>query len=353
MEETFRGLAAPACPGLVREEVPRVPGAFVIRGALSARECDALAAHVRELHCEWREGRQRRRAGETKQRHAGASAPSSSSTSSDSLSATPPSGNASASRLAQPRRASQHHLPYRIAQDAMRPLSCRIREFLPEFAGPDNRGTLLPAGHEISPFLRCYHYKKGDMSTPHYDKSFTTHYKPRDEKNNPVQMPFPKQPQGQPPRPGQLLTFSAYSVLLYLNDDFEGGETTFFRHDPAIRVSRRGLAPHPDDLHKLESISKVVPLRGDILVFPHGKFKGCYQDPLHEGSILTRGEKVIIRTDLVFAAAPKPKSGRKQYKKRGKKRDKDEMSEALDCARTDGANINQVSGADAQKRRVG
>ena len=46
------------------------------------------------------------------------------------------------------------------------------------------------------------------------------------------------------------------------------------------------------------------PRRGDILVFPHGKFPGCHPDPLHEGSRITRGEKLLIRTDLVFAAPP-------------------------------------------------
>lgn len=198
------------------------------------------------------------------------------------------------------------------------------------------------------------------MSTPHYDKSFTEHYRPREGNSSNVddngngndndndkgksststsnelqpdqftlqQQRQVQQRQQQLLRPGQLLTFSAYSVLLYLNDDFEGGETTFFRHNPAIRVSRRGLAPHPDDVDKLEPISRVEPRRGDILVFPHGKFKGCYPDPLHEGSLIRRGEKVIIRTDLVFAPAPRQKSGRKQYKK-GKKRGKDEAPESV------------------------
>ena len=172
------------------------------------------------------------------------------------------------------------------------------------------------------------------MSTPHYDKSFTEHYRPRknihktsaspsDKRNGNKEegtvAPVLLQQQKQILQPGQLLTFSAYSVLLYLNDDFEGGETTFFRHDPGIRVSRRGLAPHPEDVSKLEPISRVRPRRGDILVFPHGKFRGCHPDPLHEGSLIRCGEKVIIRTDLVFAPAPRSNGGRKQYKK-GKKR---------------------------------
>ena len=59
---------------------------------------------------------------------------------------------------------------------------------------------------------------------------------------------------------GRLLKFSAYSILLYLNDDFEGGNTTFFPEDPnntSVR-SRRGNtrlvdAVHPSSGHSSNS----------------------------------------------------------------------------------------------------
>ena len=64
-------------------------------------------------------------------------------------------------------------------------------------------------------------------------------------------------------------------------------------------------APRPSiNSTKLQVVARVEPRRGDILVFPHGKFPGCHPDPLHEGSRITRGEKLLIRTDVVFAAPP-------------------------------------------------
>ncbi|KAG1670740.1 hypothetical protein FOA52_013967 [Chlamydomonas sp. UWO 241] len=161
------------------------------------------------------------------------------------------------------RRASQHHTPVHVSAAQLAAIAARLRPFLPERAGPTNRATLEAAGSELSTFLRCYHYASGDYSQPHYDRSFTEH----------------AQRQGDVDRAGgRLLRFSAFSVLLYLNDEFEGGETTFFEAGGAALLpkTRRGLGPAP----------------------------GCHPDPLHEGSLVTAGRKCIIRTDLVFLAPP-------------------------------------------------
>ena len=40
-------------------------------------------------------------------------------------------------------------------------------------AGPRNRCALEKPGLEISGFLRCYDYKEGDESAPHFDRSYT------------------------------------------------------------------------------------------------------------------------------------------------------------------------------------
>ena len=37
-----------------------------------------------------------------------------------------------------------------------------MRPFLPRQAGPDNAGPIMSDGRQVSPFLRCYHYKEGD-----------------------------------------------------------------------------------------------------------------------------------------------------------------------------------------------
>ena len=86
-----------------------------------------------------------------------------------------------------------------------------------------------------------------------------------------------------PPGAGQS---SLFTFLVYLNDDFEGGETTFFT--PSVRDGV--LNAHP-----------VRPLMGSVALFPHGESKGAL---LHEGTGVRRGAKYIIRTDVEFDVEP-------------------------------------------------
>lgn len=64
---------------------------------------------------------------------------------------------------------------------------------------------------------------------------------------------------------------SFYTFLIYLNDDFEGGETEF------------------------ENLFAVAPKKGSALVFYH---------PLrHEGKTLISGLKYVLRTDVMYSKA--------------------------------------------------
>jgi predicted 2-oxoglutarate/Fe(II)-dependent dioxygenase YbiX len=90
--------------------------------------------------------------------------------------------------------------------------------------------------------LRCYRYKPGMRFAPHADGSFH-----RDE--------FER---------------SCYSCLVYLNQDFEGGATTFLTEPEVVIRPEQGMA----------------------LLFQH---------PLiHEGSVVTSGVKYVCRTDLMY-----------------------------------------------------
>ena len=108
-------------------------------------------------------------------------------------------------------------------------------EHLPnEFAGR----TICGANERF----RCYRYKPGMRFAPHSDGSFV---------RNDSEMSF-------------------YTYLVYLNDEFEGGETTFFTKPEVI----------------------VKPVAGDAVLFQH---------PLvHEGSIVTAGVKYVARTDIMY-----------------------------------------------------
>lgn len=65
---------------------------------------------------------------------------------------------------------------------------------------------------------------------------------------------------------------SLVTLMIYLNDDFEGGATRFFEH-------------------RLQ----VTPEAGMGLFFVH--------EQLHEGSEVTRGRKYVLRTDVMYRSA--------------------------------------------------
>jgi hypothetical protein len=79
---------------------------------------------------------------------------------------------------------------------------------------------------------------------------------------------------------------SLFTFLIYLNDEFEGGETTFFL--PAAREGTLNAYP-------------VKPVMGAVAVFPHG-------DPrlavLHEGTGVRKGAKYVIRTEVEYDIEP-------------------------------------------------
>ncbi|KAH8173773.1 2OG-Fe(II) oxygenase superfamily protein [Sarocladium implicatum] len=75
---------------------------------------------------------------------------------------------------------------------------------------------------------------------------------------------------------------SLFTFLIYLNDDFEGGETTFFL--PAAREGTLNAYP-------------VKPVMGAVAMFPHGETRGAL---LHEGTGVRKGAKYIIRTDVEY-----------------------------------------------------
>lgn len=96
--------------------------------------------------------------------------------------------------------------------------------------------------------FRFYRYQPGQRFSQHRDGSF--------ERNA---------------SESSWLTF-----LVYLNDQSEGGQTTF------------DLAGEPD-------ILTVLPEAGTALVFPH--------DRLHAGTTVTSGIKYVLRTDVMYRRA--------------------------------------------------
>ena len=76
---------------------------------------------------------------------------------------------------------------------------------------------------------------------------------------------------------------SRLTFLIYLNDGFDAGCTTFYLPAPGGGLHARG----------------VVPCAGSVLCFPQGNTASL----LHEGSAVTRGVKYVIRTDVLYRVA--------------------------------------------------
>lgn len=75
---------------------------------------------------------------------------------------------------------------------------------------------------------------------------------------------------------------SRLTLLLYLNDDFKGGRTTFFV---------------PSSVPGIMNTQAIIPRTGCVAIFPHGDTKGSL---LHEGSSVIEGTKYILRTDVLY-----------------------------------------------------
>lgn len=84
--------------------------------------------------------------------------------------------------------------------------------------------------------------------------------------------------------------WSRLTFLLYLNDDFSGGGTTYFL---------------PDENTGTLHARSTSPRAGCVVCFPHGSDAGAL---VHEGSLVTRGRKYIVRTDVLYPLADRPDS---------------------------------------------
>ncbi|KAJ4251520.1 hypothetical protein NW762_011507 [Fusarium torreyae] len=85
--------------------------------------------------------------------------------------------------------------------------------------------------------------------------------------------------------PAEKKQSSLFTFLIYLNDEFEGGETTYFL--PAAREGTLNAYP-------------VRPVMGGAAIFPHGDINAV----LHEGTGVRKGAKYVIRTEIEYDVEP-------------------------------------------------
>ncbi|CAF1390723.1 unnamed protein product [Adineta steineri] len=114
--------------------------------------------------------------------------------------------------------------------------------------------------------LRFYKYHKDEEYPEHMDGSYSrtiTH-------KNKTQQSFKQH--------------SFLTLLIYLNDDFQGGETRFFPDKQHCRFLR--------DIENKQPVHVIEPKQGMALVNIH--------NILHEGSKVQSGIKYVLRTDILY-----------------------------------------------------
>ena len=77
---------------------------------------------------------------------------------------------------------------------------------------------------------------------------------------------------------------SFFTLLIYLNEDFQGGETNFFPDKQHCRFLR--------DIEDKQAVHVIRPQRGMALVNVHSI--------LHEGAKVQSGVKYVLRTDILY-----------------------------------------------------
>jgi hypothetical protein len=134
----------------------------------------------------------------------------------------------------------------------------------------ENKHTFLNEGfgmkgewcmHSLNSRFRLCKYHPGGHFGPHYDGDYVV----------------------DPVRYRSLKTF-----MIYLNDDYDGGQTNFVDSHDMHLDKEKGIYCSP--LEKIFSSLKAE--RGDCLVFDHRI--------LHEGQQVTSGMKYLIRSDLMY-----------------------------------------------------
>jgi 2OG-Fe(II) oxygenase superfamily len=177
-------------------------------------------------------------------------------------------------------------------------LSDRVRPYLPHLSG-ENRGgvtaSVVPDGgvgsipaprpspltamsgttrfHAINPRWRFFRYGPQCVYRPHIDGSWPASRIDADGQYECYSHD----------RDGGTIK-SYHTFLIYLNDNFQGGQTRFYVPKGDGTLVAHGVAPKC----------------GSVLVFSQGNTASL----LHEGAAVTHGQKFVIRTDVLYQTPP-------------------------------------------------
>ena len=139
--------------------------------------------------------------------------------------------------------------------------------------------------YSINPRWRFFRYGQGCVYRPHIDGSWpasrvhptTGHYECYDH--------LEEEDDDDDDDKAKSTVKSYHTFLIYLNDNFEGGQTRFYfpSKDGTSSLAAQGISPKC----------------GSVLVFSQGNTASL----LHEGSAVTVGTKYVVRTDVLYRAS--------------------------------------------------
>ena len=223
--------------GLEKDDVERCDGAFLVEGLFSPAECDMIVE-----------------AGET-----------------IGFTVAPVSTSSGPELLPEVR--TNMRVMFEGSSEFMAAIADRIHDIVPQSVeasppriGDEGEWVLVANGEAmLNERIRIYRYLDGEVFRPHFDGCF-----PRTRTN-----------------------ISLLTLIVYLSDGFEGGETTFFPEGRVSFVSPPGL----------EDPIAIRPVKGRALLFPHGPAK---QSPFHEGTPHTTPGvyKYAFRSDVMYEWVP-------------------------------------------------
>ena len=145
-----------------------------------------------------------------------------------------------------------------LSDSVIKIMNERIEEFLPEKVEIYGEEWTLRKGTPINERIRFNKYGKTQKFGPHMDAGF---------RKNDHEM-------------------TQLTIIFYLNEDFKGGETTFFP----------GGKRHLLEASNTTKEVRIVPKTGLVSVF----FQNGKLNHRHEGSPVEEGFKYIIRSDIAY-----------------------------------------------------
>ncbi|PPQ96894.1 hypothetical protein CVT26_005880 [Gymnopilus dilepis] len=214
-----------------RHSLPGVPGAFIINDALESFECESIVQMAEKIGMSPDE---------------------------------PIAGSA-----AQLASVLAHNLVWVADEQFVGELFKRIEDLLPqEVHGGKVRG--------INRRFRIYRYRPGALYRPHIDGAWPASSIASNSSSTTESPTYSYIYDSDP------TTYSRLTLLIYLNDSFSGGHTTFFL---------------PSSVPGILEARPIRPRTGTVAVFPHGAARGSL---LHEGSGVIEGAKYVIRTEILY-----------------------------------------------------